>query len=215
MNLPFTLLDILERLMPGAIVLGLLLVFTPPYVPAGLKPEVVEGNIVLLGSIFTALSYALGVMFNLLAGISPALDRRLLDCRYADPDLTDPRQVALGTAFKQVFDLELSANSWTLCYGVAENSGYGIRVDLFSSLNMFCRSMLVGMLVLAIAYAATNFPSWQYLGVGFGFLLSALLFGVGARTYSRSFAQAILEAFHTWYRVEKLGPAGTAGGPAA
>lgn len=206
MNLPFSLLDILERLIPGGIFLGVLLLIPPLHLDGDLIAQSASSNGALTTVLFVAISYALGVLFNLGIGIFPRFEDWIFDLRNNVPFETwGAKGSSLKTAFKKVFGYELDQEGWKLCYGIVDQSGFGIRVDLFSSLNMLCRSMSVCCLLLATIYAVTAIcehaaPYWYITGL---MLLTSALFVRGSRRFSLVFAIAIYEAFLTWYWVEQ------------
>lgn len=208
MNLPFSLLDILERLMPGGIFLATLIIMPASFLtldePSSLISTGALGKDILLASLFTAASYALGVLFNLLAGIIRPLDEKYLDRRdEVPPETTSEKDSKMDAAFLDVFGFERTKESWRLCYGIVEKSGFGIRVDIFSSLNMFCRSMMVAVFFLFAIYAVELVWDQSIVRIVIPFILLALsaLFAYGAAIFSNVFSAAILEAFLTWYSV--------------
>lgn len=203
MNLPFSFLEILERLMPGAAFVGALLL-VPPVAMEGLPQTVQLADPVLLGGLFVTLSYTLGVVFNLLSWASKSVDKTLLNRRDSNAvEGSDKKLEALGKAYADVFGLQISRESWRLCYGIAEKSGYGVRISLFSSLEIFCRSLFVGSSLLSIIYLFSVPASSLNLPLGLLFLGLAFIFANGSRVYSRAFTAAIFEAFHTWYVVDR------------
>lgn len=203
MNLPFSFLEILERLMPGAAFVGALLL-VPPVAIEGLPQAVQLADPVLLGGLFVTLSYTLGVVFNLLSWASKSVDKTLLNRRDSNAvEGSDKKLEALSKAYEDVFGLQISRESWRLCYGIAEKSGYGVRISLFSSLEIFCRSLFVGSFLLSIIYLFSAPASSLNLPLGVLFLGLAFAFANGSRVYSRAFTAAIFEAFHTWYAVDR------------
>ncbi len=203
MNLPFSFLEILERLMPGAAFVGILVVM-PPVATDSLPKFTNLADPVLLAGLFITLSYTLGVVFNLMSWSSQSIDKTLLNRRDSNAvEGTDEKLVALGKAYNDVFGLAISRESWRLCYGIADKCGYGVRISLFSSLEIFCRSLFVGSALLALIYLFCVPASPFNLPLGLLFIALAWAFAFGSRVYSRAFTAAIFEAFHTWYVVDR------------
>lgn len=191
--------------MPGAIFLGFLVLFPPVFPEDHGYNAFASLNDAFLGSLYVAVSYALGVLFNLIPGVWKSKDDKYLDMRNLWPIAEDATKLEkLKAAYQATFGLELTAESWRLCYGIADKSGYGIRVDLFSSLNVFCRSLFVAMILLALIYLVTLLDGYTHFQAGLIVLciFAGIGFARGARHYSRVFAAAIYESFLTWYAVE-------------
>jgi hypothetical protein len=203
MNLPFSFLEILERLMPGAAFVGVL-AFLPPFTIEAPPQAAQFTDPVLLGGLFVTLSYTLGFVFNLVSGASRSVDKALLNRRDSNAVAgSDEKLKSLGQAFTDVFGFEISSESWRLCYGIAEKSGYGVRISLFSSLEIFCRSLFVASFLLSIIYIFSTPASSFNLSLGLFSLVLAAIFAYGAQVYSRAFTAAIFEAFHTWYMIDR------------
>lgn len=203
MNLPFSFLEILERLMPGAAFIGILILI-PPVVPATPVGLADLADPALLAGLFVTLSYTLGVVFNLLSWCSQSLDKALLNRRDSNAvEGSDEKLAALGQAYEDVFGLKISRESWRLCYGIADKSGYGVRISLFSSLEIFCRSLFVGSVLLALIYIFSARATAYNVPLGLLMVGFAYVFAYGSRVYSRAFTAAIFEAFHTWHAVDR------------
>ena len=157
--LPFSLSDILERVIPGSLLLAAWFFGLDLTVDL---PEVLK-NAALASAVFLATSYALGVALNALSSFVKIRDYR----RYwtADPD---ERQQAVQAAIEAHFGLKVDTNTWSLCYGTCTKNGYSANTQLFLGLEVFCRAMTVTSLLsgLQASEAQALFPDTPFLRRG-------------------------------------------------
>jgi len=208
MNLPFSLNDILERVIPGSFLLAGGMLFAPAKFSNTIIPVYdIASNGFLSAAIFIALSYAIGVLCNIIAEFFPFLDNRaeaLDEDKYKDIDKFEKIKVA----FSDVFDVEWSEHAWRLCYGITHHTDYSSNIELFAKLNNFCRSTLVSWLgVFVFVFINAMLEGNWSVKVWYLVLLAVgiFLFGKGARQFSGSFSSAIYESFYTWYIHKKIG----------
>ena len=193
MNLPFSITDILERIVPGAALLSLLLLDnfeTLPELDLDLK--------VVATAAFIATSYIAGVMVNIYSGFF-----RFLSNRYID-SITN-RKPMVADAYKDVFSTEFSGDAWRFCYGVVMKEKFGVNTSFFAGIEVFCSSMfvvfLLGLFVTVVRYLDGSMP----LGFPTMFFVLAVIFCLGSRKYSRAFSESIYDAFYSWYCFERPG----------
>ena len=196
MNFDFSVNELLERLVPGFI----LVIFT--YILLDAKEALVwlPESEFLIGAIVFSLSYGLGVALNILGGFIPFSKFRTYWDHGRRPDN------AVSDAISSFFNIEADDDSWKYCYGICQKTGYSVNVELFRRLEIFCRTTFAAFLILSVAYAA------HLILFGFNVFLfcmllanivSAFLFLFGARIYSQAFVGAIYQGFYTWYVVHK------------
>lgn len=207
MNVPFSLGDILERIIPGALFLSSLYLMLQEFRFVEEFPSAFSDDFTRIALLF-ALSYALGVLFNVAAGLVPYIDLKYKPLNEDDePDTFDGlRVLKIKDAVKDVFDLDCENSAWRLCYGIAHRTDYSPNIELFAKLNVFCRSMMIATLLItliAILEAISLRCFETALLAGFC-LIGTYMFALGARLYSQSFASAIYEAFYSWYVHERL-----------
>jgi hypothetical protein len=203
MNLaiPFSLSDVLERVIPGSILLSVVLLLQTDRI----DPDVWNYNAFFLLFLFLSVSYALGVLMNTLSGLW-----RIRDFRKYWTSTPSPRETAIRSAIEQHFGVGVDDSIWSLCYGPCVKHGYAANVQLFLGLEIFCSSMTIASAIssaILIVGAATAFlcsyPSVfspeMKLALGVGFALAVPIFRRGTGSYSRAFVGSIYEGFYSWY----------------
>lgn len=208
MNIPFSLGDVLERIIPGAIVLVSIILLIDKSEFAKLDPIIeIEKSKFLVSSIFLALSYSLGVVFNVMADFIKHADKRYIPLNEDNEEESyGLKLLAIKAAVEDTFKLEWSDASWRLCYGIAHKTEYSPNIELFAKLNIFCRSMMVSMafitaaLIIKMIHEGSVAPYCSFTILTSLFSFS---FFKGAQLYSKSFSSAIYESFFSWYTHEK------------
>ncbi len=159
------------------------------------------------GALFLAISYTLGVTFNIIAGSFARLDHLFVDQRDDRMDdhsngKKDQTQIAIEKAIKTTFDVDANPDSWRLCYGIAHKTQFGANIETFGRINIFCRSMMVSFAVILTLLAMSNiiipFKNISLIYIVFSIIMF-FVFLAGSRIYSRAFSSAIYESFYTWY----------------
>lgn len=199
--MPFSLSDILERIIPGAIFLGQIYIAT-----YSLNLQISQAlNNPALWFIFLAAAYAIGVVLNNsynLWKISGSRDYWTV----ADGQLP-AYKVAIKQAIKTHFQIEADEKSWAFCYGTCNKHGFSPNTQLFQGLAVFCRTMMMGMAFSTLIYAAAavataiadqTVPSTLLILTG-GSMLLAFAFRSGAIAYDKAFVGSIYEGFYSWY----------------
>ena len=192
MNFEFSLAEVLERLVPGTflIVIGAyILQLDLSYFAAGDAKFIVS-------VVAFCFAYAAGTALNIV-GSFLKLDNK----NYWNGD--DKHIAKIREAVQEYFKTETTERSWKLCYGVCHKNGYTVKSELFSRLNVFCRSMalcLLLLVLLATCIMVTNRTlSAKYIWVFWLLGTGALIFAYGARLYSRAFIGSIYEGFNSYY----------------
>lgn len=190
MNVPFSISDILERVIPGAVLLG-----------GALSALKGWGAIVSDGeatsqfatfTVFALLSYVFGLITNIISGLVPKLDLRSDD----HSEILDQRVLE---AYLDFFGKEYDATAWKWCYGIVVKHGYAINTDFFQGVYVFCSSIFVALAALVPLYLW----AWIYRDISvlaiIGILFAAWAFFRGSQKYSKLFALSILEAFYSYW----------------
>lgn len=180
MNLPFTIGDLLERVIPGTIFQVYVLLFL-----FGKDSGSIVSNSTVTGiALQLGTAYALGVLLNSLANLTNLADNRKYWALDRTQGPTNPMRRAIV------------------------KHGYSANTQLFQGLYVFCRTMSVncalGSVLSAVSLFADPFAnqlqspaiSWSIL---IGSIGCTLLFYYGAWVYSRSFVGSIYEGFYSWY----------------
>jgi len=209
-NIPFSFGDILERIIPGALFLfGLIYLSDSNYFIKQTPIFDLAKNNFIIVSVFLASSYALGVLFNIVADLIPGIDKRYV--KY-DEDIVEVsyglKLIEIKRAIKNVFNIEWTDSAWRLCYGIAHKTSYSPNIELFAKLNIFCRSMLVSTILLNAAVVCSMIIYNQVIPFLPSFItlfIISVLFRKGSRLYSQAFSSAVYEAFYTWYCHQRIG----------
>ena len=194
--LPFSLSDILERVIPGSLLIGAFgLAFNDKLV----LPNKLSNSAVMT-TFFLAGSYAIGVSLNSLAGFIKIKGYR----QYWSNDPND-RQTAIRSVLENHFGLTPDNNSWSLCYGTVIKNGYGANTQLFLGLEVFCRAMTVSCILSGIIFAVAILCNLRDFSSAKTFLIFtptafilAWIFYRGARIYSVAFVASVYEGFYNW-----------------
>lgn len=196
MNFPFLISDIIERIVPGGIFL-FVAVFLLGFERIGLLADKE-----LLGALaFFGFSYSFGVLFNVCSN-----KLTFLETRYFIPEPADYGDV-LAREFEVRFREKFSTGSWRFCYGVVQKESLAVNTALFGGMAVFCRSMAVCCLFIALTVLFAPLGTRVefafgavYLGsvILFASLLGGFVFTMGARTYGKSFALSIYDSFLTY-----------------
>jgi len=199
--IPFSLSDILERVVPGGLLISAVaLAFhgqLQGYAEIAVSP--LGYTAVLAGS------YALGVSVNSLANLIPIRGYR----RYWS-DKPSSMEAAVRHSIEIHFGLSADDRTWRLCYGTVLKQGYGANTHLFLGLDVFCRAMAVASVVASSVFLGAGGIAW-YRGVpsvtdvvfAAGTFVLAFLFQRGARIYSQAFVGSIYEGFFNWWCDER------------
>jgi hypothetical protein len=162
-------------------------------------------NEVVLILFVLAVSYPVGVSLNFLARLIP-----WANCRSKVDLVGDANLTHIKDAHEAFFQIDASEDSWSYCYGIVAKHGYSVNMELFSRLDIFCRSMMAGSAIIflaAIALALLRLFEGSNVQLALAVVCSAvafLTFLVAARTYSRAFVRAIYQGFYSWYADHKL-----------
>lgn len=195
--LPFSLSDILERVIPGSLLLAAWFFALDLTVDL---PAVFE-NAALASAVFLATSYAVGVALNALPEFFEIQGYR----QYwtADPD---EHQQAIQAAIEAHFGVKADTDTWKLCYGTCTKNGYGANTQLFLGLDVFCRTMAVTSILSGLALVVASIREMDGIvpSLSEAILLGTVLafagvFRRGARIYSQAFVSSIYEGFFNWY----------------
>lgn len=154
-----------------------------------------------------AISYPIGVALNFLAQIVG-----WANCRSKVDLVNDAELKHIKEAVQAFFKIDAGTNSWSYCYGIVAKHGYSVNMELFSRLDIFCRSMMAGSALILLTTLGLKVAG-QFQGSGSQLVLTIGLsatafcvFLIAARTYSRAFVEAIYEGFYSWYADAKLNP---------
>ena len=197
---PFSISDILERIVPGTIFLCLMALAFPSTINA------LPTNVSLPGLwfVFLASAYAVGVVLNNSYNLWRIKGSR--DYWHEKDGLPEYKQ-AIQSAIRSHFRIDADEKSWAFCYGACTKHGYSPNTQLFQGLTVFCRSMMMAMLFASVAFL---------IGMGTEFCLTgtltlspllfaavsfalALAFRSGATAYDHAFVGSIYEGFYSWY----------------
>ena len=197
LTLPFSLSDILERVIPGSILLVCLYMSFHELldIPYSI------GNKAITSAFFFAVSYAIGVSLNSLAGFI-----KIKGYRTYWTENPCEREKAIRDALGEHFKIVPDNDTWRLCYGTCIKNGYGSNTQLFLGLEVFCRGMTVTTIVSGIAFMISillNITNLQEAKIfvifaPISFILS-WVFHRGAWIYSLAFVGSIYEGFFNWY----------------
>jgi hypothetical protein len=199
-TVPFSLSDILERIIPGFIVLALLHLVIFRHVEVA-----VDGiSQPVLWFALLAAAYACGVLMNTLSGFL-----RIPTLRQFWRVPPTPRQAAIRQAIEKHFGVPADDASWSLCFGTVSKHGYGTNTQLFLGLEVFCRSMmavcavatlLLFLKVLLVLVLLRSLREVRIESLILPIAVAAfILFRRGARNYSQAFVASIYEGFFSWY----------------
>lgn len=201
-SLPFSFSDILERVIPGLLVLGSAYYLLTP----GWGVENFGALIPIISFVTLISAYSVGVIIN-----SVPSEKFILGYRgYGSSKGSDETECAIRSAVEKTYKIRFTNDSWRLCYGTCVKNGLSANVHLFLGLEIFCRSMMVASaffsasLILAMMFGSqnphiNNQPAcvlFFALGVA---QVCAGAFYLGARKYSRVFVSAIYQGFYSWY----------------
>jgi zinc transporter ZupT len=204
LNLPFSISDLLERVIPGGIfLLYVAVAFAGTDILIGLNTWTVSSIIVA-----ASLAYAVGVMLNALASLTNLGDNRIY---WAKSD--NGSKLAVKQSIADYFEIEPDESSWKVCYGICAKHGYAANTQLFQGLFVFCRSMCVNCILGALLIFISQIIQWlekssidqASVWICVASALSAVIFYKGVRTYTRSFVGSIYEGFYTWHRENHKG----------
>jgi hypothetical protein len=200
--IPFSVSDILERVIPGASLMTSATIVFHHHLP-------VSSSVSSSPFAYAALlagAYALGVALNSLGGYI-----RIKGYRKYWSSAPSEMEQAIHEAILEHFGIHPDDNSWRLCYGTVIKHGYGSNTQLFLGLDIFCRamtvtSMLSGMLFLvalcgALRSSAAVLP---WIVCSATALALTWLFCRGTRTYSQAFVGSIYEGFFSWLCDERV-----------
>lgn len=196
MNGPFSLSDVLERVIPGLLlILATHLVFFPMR-----GPDDYQANAAIIGSVVVLVAYPLGVGLNFLGNLV-----RWSNARSKVDPVNQYADCKEAFAFLR---LPINNDLWRYCYGIVAKHGYSANVDLFAKLEIFSRSVMAGSLIVSIEILVamqafgkwTDWHHWASLAIA---VISALTFLFAARRYGQSFIKSIYEAFYSWYIDDK------------
>ena len=199
--IPFSLSDILERVIPGSLLLTLsgIAFHDSILIPGALVSSP------LIYAAFLACSYALGVSLNSLSDVVKIKGYRTYWS-------TEPSAMerAVRHAFEAHFGIPPDNNSWRLCFGTVIKQGYGANTQLFLGLEVFCRAMFVACSLASASFIGAFALAWERgspfvsLLIWTVFLLAfSYLFRRGAKNYSQAFVGSIYEGFFNWVCDEK------------
>lgn len=201
-SLPFSLSDILERIIPGSILICSLSFSVDP--SASLFPY--NAATVVMVAVFLVLSYAVGVSLNALAGFVHIFEYR----RYWSESPSN-QELEIKNAFQAHFGIEPNDSSWRLCYGTCIKNGYGSNTQVFLGLDVFCRAMIATCIITILAlssaiaygwYFCSSFEEKHIYGIVSTVSLAPLMYR-GAQIYSMAFVASIFKGFFNWYIDEK------------
>ena len=157
----------------------------------------------ILGSIaFLAVSYAIGVSLNTVAGFSFI---RITGYRTYWGENPSNAEKKMREAFLKHFGFEPDDTAWRFCYGTTVKGGYGSNTQLFLGLEVFCKAMFVCCLLNSCAFGLASYwhfgrvGVYVYLLLALSCLILAYLFIRGARNYSKAFVASIYEGFYSWH----------------
>ncbi len=195
--IPFSLSDILERVVPGGLVISA--------VAVGFYDQFREYTQIasppLAYAAFLAGSYALGVAVNSLAGFI-----RIKGYRRYWSDNPSAMESAVRSSIETHFRLAADDQTWRICYGTVVKQGYGANTQLFLGLEVFCRAMTVASLLAVTVFLgaagvafAESFSAMSYLAFAAAASALTFLFHQGARIYSQAFVGSIYEGFFNWW----------------
>lgn len=200
--IPFSVSDILERVIPGASLMTSATIVFHDYLPVSSPLS----SSPFAYAAFLAGAYALGVALNSLAGYI-----RIKGYRQYWSSAPSEMEQAVHKAILEHFGIYPDDNSWRLCYGTVIKHGYGSNTQLFLGLDIFCRamtitSMLAGVFFLfalstALRSSGTVFPWTVCSATAFAL---AWLFCRGTRNYSQAFVGSIYKGFFSWLCDERL-----------
>jgi hypothetical protein len=194
LSLPFSASDVLERVIPGSLVLASYgyafdgFQHVPPFL----------NNAIIAPVIFFSCAYAVGVGLNAVAGFVKIREYR----KYWSSQPTE-REVAIKNAIELHFKIHADDEVWRLCYGTCAKNGYGSNTPLFLGIEVFCRAMTIVALLAAIAFVIALYRRWTDIALHLVLtsvsLALAWIFHRGARIYSQAFVASIYEGFFSWY----------------
>ena len=189
MNVPFTISDILERVIPGAVFLG---GAVSAFHGWGALISDGETSQFATFTVFALLSYVFGLIANIISGLVPRLDTR-------NDDHSKILSQRVVDAYAEFFKHEYDTSAWKWCYGIVVKHGYAVNTNFFQGVYVFCSSMFVSLAILVPIYIwAWYFKDFSVLPV-FIIPAAALAFARGSQKYSRLFALSILEAFYSYW----------------
>lgn len=198
MNLPFSISDLIERVIPGGILQGYVLFFV---FGVNIGPIVANFTLAVIVA-YASTSYAIGVLLNALASWANPADNRV----YWQGAATDYKH-AVRKSFEDYFGFPATEDSWRFCYGICAKHGYAANTQLFQGLYVFCRSMVVNCVFGAVLLTFglfIGFPQQSSPGYTLVTILASLcaagIFYLGVWTYTRSFVGSIYEGFFTWHQ---------------
>lgn len=218
--LPFSVSDILERIIPGIILLAVfyLTLFRHFTVDAGTAANSVAQPVLWLS--FLAASYACGVIMNTISSYAPIPGARAYwnELSANNPNARHPETIAradkhklaIRDAIEEHFGVDVTDNSWKLCFGTVAKHGYSSNTLLFQGLEVFSRSM---MAVCALAFGALVVKTtvgplayaieWADLRAEAVLCIISLIgvfqFRRSAKSFSQGFVASIYEGFYSWY----------------
>ncbi len=195
--IPFSLSDILERVIPGGLLLSaVVLAFHEQlgeFVQVTASPL---GYVALLTG-----SYALGVSVNSVADLI-----RIKGYRRYWSDEPTVMENAVRQSIETHFGIAVDDRAWRLCYGTVTKNGYEANTSLFLGLDVFCRAMTVASaLALTVFLCSGSIALYRGGAVMENVLLATgsfvltFLFHRGARIYSQAFVASIYEGFFNWW----------------
>jgi hypothetical protein len=197
-NLEFSLSELLERLIPGAIFVVLICLV----LKLDIFAYAFDDKKVVVSIVVFCFSYSIGTAFNIVStfvtGKIPSLFERK-DYFQRSASHVPIIHAAVADYFKIVPGKE----SWKLCYGICHKNGYTVKTELFSRLFVFCKSLTVCFFIVLIthilAICISISISWQDFFITVGLFLACIIFVSGSRTYSRAFTSSIYEGFYSYY----------------
>jgi len=197
LSLPFSLSDILERVIPGSILVVCLFFSFHDFLSISYS----IGNTAIASVFFLGVSYAVGVSINSLAGFIKIKGYRT----YWTEDPCESEK-AIRDALEEHFKIVPDNDTWRLCYGTCIKNGYSANTQLFLGLEVFCRAMTVTTIISGISFLSSiflNIKDFQETKIfiiltPLSFLLSCT-FHRGAKIYSLAFVGSIYEGFFNWY----------------
>jgi hypothetical protein len=200
--IPFSVSDILERVIPGACLMTSATVVFHDHLPVS---KLISSSPFAYAA-FLAGAYALGVALNSLGGYM-----RIRGYRQYWSSAPSEMEQAVHKAIHEHFGIHPDENSWRLCYGTVIKHGYGSNTQLFLGLDIFCRAMAVTSALAAVVFlfalslalrsSANVFPWAICCATAFAL---AWLFWRGMRNYSQAFVGSIYEGFLSWLCDERL-----------
>lgn len=197
--MPFSLNDILERIIPGLVFqIFIFFLFFP-----NTQFSTIPGPTSMMAFAAVVLALPLGTLFNIIASWVAYSDNRYFWHKEKSHKFHDK----IDAAIKDTFGIDSdSDDSWRLCYGIVEKNEYGVNVAVLRGLYVFCDSMMICMWMVSalfIGRAILSKEAQLYDPVVFvAALILGFVFLFGSRMFSRAFVFGVYEAFFTWYKAE-------------